>query len=1065
VYGQTLNDVDLTAFGSAHTPPGTFTWDNTSSPVGNFGSNSFTMNFTPDGSNYDTASESVAVDVSKATPSVNWPTGLTAVYGQTLNDVDLTSFGSAHNPPGTFTWDNTSSPVGNFGSNSFTMNFTPDGSNYDNASESVAVDVSKADQDLTAAYITRVVADAGTPIDLSGHVTSSAGAENNSGEITFAVTTAGAGASITPGSPPQLNFTSIGTAIITATAEGSDNFNPASTTFELRVTAAQTYEITILINPVAALDTNPPGTLVPPQLIEYPDGATVELPDATPRTGFRFVDWIISSGTITGTIQNPTSATTANFVMGSTAVTVTANFAPNDLTFNARTLTAGTFGAAYNAPMTTPATGGSGSYEYTATNLPSGLTMSLAGVISGTPDEVVTNATFTVTVTDTITGATEDAEYTITINKATVIPSINFADATNKEYDGNTSINGTPTITLTRVGAGLAVTSTASATIVFADANVGTNKLASATGITLDGTYGDNYVLSTTSITQASGLDITQRPLSWNAAGTVNNKVYNGTTAATVLTDPTLSGVLAGDASSVSVRRGTVTFASANAANGITVNVSGFGIEGAAAGNYTAPTGQPTFSAANITQATTTGTPRDVTFAQGVADSQSFDLTTLVQSGLTWGTPGRTFTVGTIASNTILTAPNSGATVTSPMTISVNNSATAGDTVIIPINVRSGNYADFTVNITVIITDRIPVTITGITTPGKVFDGQPYAPTGTVSAGTANASTFVWLYTSTDGGTYSSATPPTNAGKYKLTISLPTTDQTYVADPLELDFEITPRPITLVADSHILAVHDEGVPELTFIITNLATGHDASDALSDMPELEVPTFNPLLTGDYPIVITGGTETANYIITDRVNGVLTVSLPTFIFVPEPITDITDGAEFTIRSVFVHLYSTSLNGNTLTHTVSDDGTRILLSGYPGYDGYIGHAESGSTIIIFYEDFLAFLPNGSHTLEVSFHNGIIEYATPTTSFILNRTTDGGGGGSGGGGNIINPTPDDTTSTRSPQTGDSSNTPLWQSLLLVSVFGIITAVIWNVRREIKYRWELKLSEAKSKR
>jgi hypothetical protein len=99
------------------------------------------------------------------------------------------------------------------------------------------------------------------------------------------------------------------------------------------------------------------------------------------------------------------------------------------------------------------------------------------------------------------------------------------------------------------------------------------------------------------------------------------------------------------------------------------------------------------------------------------------------------------------------------------------------------------------------------------------------------------------------------------------------------------------------------------------------------------------------------------------------------------------------------------------------------------------------------------------------VHFHEtGAAEpYHSPSTSFVLNRTTDIGGGG--GGDNIISQTPDDTTSTRSPQTGDSSNTPLWQGLLLVSVLGIITAVIWNVRREMKYRWELKLSEAKNKR
>ncbi|MCL2662837.1 MAG: hypothetical protein FWE83_05830, partial [Oscillospiraceae bacterium] len=458
-----------------------------------------------------------------------------------------------------------------------------------------------------------------------------------------------------------------------------------------------------------------------------------------------------------------------------------------------------------------------------------------------------------------------------------------------------------------------------------------------------------------------------------------------------------------------------------------------------------------------ITRATISGTERTVAFTQGVAANQNFDLNTLAPGVSNWGTSGPTFAVGAITDtdNILASTPSP---VASTLNISVRNTAQAGQTATIPITITSGNYTNINVNINVTIDAKTQVTISGITTSSKVFDGVSFAPTGTVSAGAVDVSTLVWLYESTDGGGYSSATPPTNAGAYTLTISLPDTNPTHFANPLEMTFSITPRPITLVATDQILAYHAD-MPELTFTITNLATGHGVADALSVMPVLEPPEFDNRIAGTYPIVLTGGTATANYNIVDRVNGVLTVEAPSFIEEPEPITETATDAVFAIRSVFVHLHATSLNGNTLNHTVANGGTKILLSGYPGFDGYIGEAVSGSTIITFYKEFLDFLPNGTHTLMVAFHDGVAAepYATPTTSFVINRAVTGGGGGD----NIVNYTPDDR-STRSTQTGDYSNTVIWQAILVTSVFGIVLAVAWMARREIKYKWELLVDDLK---
>jgi len=63
----------------------------------------------------------------------------------------------------------------------------------------------------------------------------------------------------------------------------------------------------------------------------------------------------------------------------------------------------------------------------------------------------------------------------------------------------------------------------------------------------------------------------------------VNNKVYDGSTAATVVTR-TLAGVIGAD--DVSLAGGTATFADANAGTGKIVTLAGATLSGAAAGNY-----------------------------------------------------------------------------------------------------------------------------------------------------------------------------------------------------------------------------------------------------------------------------------------------------------------------------------------------------------------------------------------------------------------------------------------------------------------------------------------------
>ena len=180
------------------------------------------------------------------------------------------------------------------------------------------------------------------------------------------------------------------------------------------VSPAATYTTTIIIPQVNGKA--PANTVSNPAAVTQ--DATVNLPNVTANTGFVFKQWTVTEGDVT--ITNPISATTAYFIMGTTNVTINAVFEAAPLTFANQTLASGTYNTAYSANVTAP-TGGSGTYSYSSsdlsTNIP-GLSMTTAGVISGTPTAAVSAQTFTVTVADMNTGATANATYTLTIAKA-----------------------------------------------------------------------------------------------------------------------------------------------------------------------------------------------------------------------------------------------------------------------------------------------------------------------------------------------------------------------------------------------------------------------------------------------------------------------------------------------------------------------------------------------------------------------------------------------------------------------------------------------------------------------
>ncbi|MBI5314701.1 MAG: Ig-like domain repeat protein [Nitrospirae bacterium] len=183
-----------------------------------------------------------------------------------------------------------------------------------------------------------------------------------------------------------------------------------------------------------------------------------------------------------------------------------------------------------------------------------------------------------------------------------------------KAYDGNTSVTGLVT-TVDGVIAPDNVT-LAFTSVAFNSSIVGPAKLVNMTGATLIGTEATNYSLASSTITSTAAITAKQLTASF----AVNNKVYDGNTATTGLV-MTLNGVIAPD--NVSLTGGVATFDDANAGNGKTVTLTGLGITGTEATNYSLLSSTAT-STANITKANATITVSGYT---GVYDATAHGAT------------------------------------------------------------------------------------------------------------------------------------------------------------------------------------------------------------------------------------------------------------------------------------------------------------------------------------------------------------------------------------------------------------------------------------------------------
>jgi formylglycine-generating enzyme required for sulfatase activity len=250
-------------------------------------------------------------------------------------------------------------------------------------------------------------------------------------------------------------------------------------------------------------------------------------------------------------------------------------------------------------------------------------------------------------------------------------------------------------------------------TATFADKNVGNNKTVIFSGFSLGGADAGNYTLSAQPTATAN---IFAKPITISSPSRVDNKVYDGTTTATInrFAIIGINDVISGD--TVTANNGTATFADKNVGNNKTVTFSGFSLGGADAGNYSL-SAQPASVTANITA-------KSVTITGLTAANKVYDRTT---------TATRTGTAtinGLIGGDTVTvnngTVAFENATVGNNKTVIFSGFSLGGT--------DGGNYSlsaqpTATANIT-----AKPVTITGLTAANKQYDGTTTATrTGTAT--------------------------------------------------------------------------------------------------------------------------------------------------------------------------------------------------------------------------------------------------------------------------------------------------------------------------------------------
>ena len=257
--------------------------------------------------------------------------------------------------------------------------------------------------------------------------------------ITASGGTAGYSYAVTAGSlPAGLTLSSGGTLSGTPTASGSFNFTITATDSSTGTgpfTGSRAYSLSVTANPPVAngvAATVAPNSTNNPITLDITGGAATSVAVATAATH--------GTATASGTAITYTPATgysgsdsftyiAINSEGTSAPATVSVTVSIPTISVSPSTLSAASVAVAYSQTIT--ASGGTSAYSYaiTAGALPSGLTLSPAGAVSGTPT-AGGSFNFTITATDSSTGTGAPFSGSRAYSLTVASPSISIAPAT-----------------------------------------------------------------------------------------------------------------------------------------------------------------------------------------------------------------------------------------------------------------------------------------------------------------------------------------------------------------------------------------------------------------------------------------------------------------------------------------------------------------------------------------------------------------------------------------------------------------------------------------------------------
>ncbi|MGQ9369041.1 YDG domain-containing protein [Azospirillum sp. ST 5-10] len=442
---------------------------------------------------------------------------------------------------------------------------------------------------------------------------------------------------------------------------------------------------------------------------------------------------------------------------------------------------------------------------------------------------------------------------------ATITPApltVSGVTANDKVYDRSTAATlATGGATLSGVLAGDTVSLDVSGTTAsFTDKNAGVGKPVTAAGFALGGTDGGNYALA-----QPTGLTATITPAPLTVSGvTVNDKVYDRTTTATLATDgAALSGVLAGDAVTLNVSSTTASFADKRVGVSKPVTAAGFAVGGADGGNYALA--QPTGLTAAIT-------PAPVTVSGVTAIDKVYDRTTAATLSTGAATLSGVFAGDTVSldvSGTAASFADKDAGTGKPVTAA--GFALSG--------ADGGNYAlSQPTGLTATITPA-PLTVAGVAADDKVYDRGTAATLSTGGATLSGVLAGDAVSLDTSGVTASFADKTVGTGK-SVTVSglvpggADGANYTLVAQPSGLTADITPAPVTVtgviandkVYDRTTAATLSTGAATLSGVFAGDAVSLDVSGTTASFTDKDAGAGKPVTAAGFAL---GGADGGNY----------------------------------------------------------------------------------------------------------------------------------------------------------------------------------------------------------